>query len=200
MVKGPFQIHKKGFYQLLLAHNVSMEIRFVISLIVSYLGVVTLLSIANKRRNSEPWALSRTRAFKRFVSAHNLLLTLFLAWAFIASHHVLRGPCPERRDEHYFTRLADPLCLGDSFRPLGDSLSPSGHDIYKPSILLVSWTFYVSKMYQIVDTAIILAKGRRSTALHTYHHAGVILCGWASVYFMCQPSVVGLLYNSAYTK
>lgn len=57
--------------------------------------------------------------------------------------------------------------------------------------------FYLSKYYEVVDTLIILAKGKQSSTLQTYHHAGVILCGWSAVTFESPVGLVGVLLNAA---
>jgi hypothetical protein len=60
-----------------------------------------------------------------------------------------------------------------------------------------SWFFYISKIYEAVDTFIILAKGKQSSFLQTYHHAGAMLCMWAGVRYASPPALVGILLNSA---
>ena len=43
------------------------------------------------------------------------------------------------------------------------------------------WWFYISKFYEVLDTAIILLKGRPSSLLQSYHHAGAMMCMWAGI-------------------
>lgn len=57
--------------------------------------------------------------------------------------------------------------------------------------------FYLSKFYEVVDTLIILVKGRKSSTLQTYHHAGVILCGWSVITFESPVGLVGVVLNAA---
>ncbi|KAI8813367.1 GNS1/SUR4 family-domain-containing protein [Cladochytrium replicatum] len=38
-----------------------------------------------------------------------------------------------------------------------------------------SWLFYLSKYYEIMDTVILLVKGKRASLLQSYHHAGAII-------------------------
>ncbi|KAF2461899.1 GNS1/SUR4 family-domain-containing protein [Lineolata rhizophorae] len=58
------------------------------------------------------------------------------------------------------------------------------------------WWFYLSKFYEVVDTAIILAKGKRSSSLQTFHHAGAMLCMWAGIRFMSPPIWMFVFINS----
>lgn len=58
------------------------------------------------------------------------------------------------------------------------------------------WIFYLSKFYEVLDTMIILAKGRRSSTLQTYHHAGAMLSMWAGIRWMSPPIWIFCWYNS----
>jgi len=58
------------------------------------------------------------------------------------------------------------------------------------------WIFYLSKFYEVVDTMIIIAKGRKSSTLQTYHHAGAMLSMWAGIRWMSPPIWIFCWYNS----
>lgn len=45
-------------------------------------------------------------------------------------------------------------------------------------ISLWIWVFYISKYYEVVDTAILFASGKESSFLQMYHHAGAIIACW----------------------
>lgn len=63
--------------------------------------------------------------------------------------------------------------------PLNAMGTPNSTDIgrlWNEGLAFYGWIFYVSKFYGVVDTAIIIAKGKRSSTLQTYHHAGAMLC------------------------
>lgn len=59
------------------------------------------------------------------------------------------------------------------------------------------WFFYMSKFYEVLDTMIILSSGKKSSTLQTYHHAGVILCAWASLRYTSPSYLVPIVLNSA---
>ncbi|KAI5192397.1 hypothetical protein NECID01_1919 [Nematocida sp. AWRm77] len=40
------------------------------------------------------------------------------------------------------------------------------------------WIFYISKYYEVVDTAILFVSGKESSFLQMYHHAGAIVACW----------------------
>lgn len=56
--------------------------------------------------------------------------------------------------------------------------------------------FYLSKFYEVLDTFIIVAKGKRSSTLQTYHHTGAMLCMWAGIRFMSPPIWMFVWINS----
>ena len=53
--------------------------------------------------------------------------------------------------------------------------------MWNQGLAYLGWIFYLSKFYEVLDTAIILAKGKKSSTLQTYHHAGAMMCMWAGI-------------------
>ena len=49
----------------------------------------------------------------------------------------------------------------------------------------------MSKYYEVVDTMIILAKGKKCSTLQLYHHSGVILLGWVALFYQSLASMLG---------
>jgi hypothetical protein len=41
-------------------------------------------------------------------------------------------------------------------------------------ILRYGYLFYLSKYYEVIDTAILLFKGKKAKTLQVYHHAGAV--------------------------
>ncbi|KAJ1933452.1 hypothetical protein GGF37_006723 [Kickxella alabastrina] len=59
-----------------------------------------------------------------------------------------------------------------------------------------NYLFYLSKYYELIDTFIILAKGRKATFLQTYHHAGAIATMWVGCYFGSPQLIFYVVENS----
>lgn len=81
----------------------------------------------------------------------------------------------------------------------GLSASPDTRDLgrlWNEGLAFWGWWFYLSKFYEVVDTAIILAKGKRSSTLQTYHHAGAMFCMWAGIRYMGPPIWIFAFVNS----
>jgi GNS1/SUR4 family len=68
--------------------------------------------------------------------------------------------------------------------------------LWNQGLAYYGWIFYLSKFYEVIDTAIILAKGKKSSTLQTYHHTGAMLCMWAGIRYMGQPIWIFVLVNS----
>ncbi|PYH47315.1 uncharacterized protein BP01DRAFT_389868 [Aspergillus saccharolyticus JOP 1030-1] len=187
-IQFPVSALRLGKYQLPQSFfTVSTNLLFAATTCVLYLTVVAYFNRYNALKK-KPWAISRTRVFQHAVITHNLILTAFSAWAFSAALNSLVSSWPARQDELYLTRAADLICLGGEF---------AGHQEVASRVMFIGWLFYLSKFYEICDTAIIVLKGRQVSALHMYHHAGVIFCGCAVIRFSCTPVIIALVFNSA---
>ena len=81
-----------------------------------------------------------------------------------------------------------------------DGLTPDSTDvgrIWNEGLAFYGWLFYISKFYEVLDTFIPLARGRKSSFLQMYHHVGAMMCMWAGVRYMAPPIWMFVLVNSA---
>jgi hypothetical protein len=56
--------------------------------------------------------------------------------------------------------------------------------------------FYISKLYEFIDTFIVILKGRDPIFLQTFHHAGILILMWALVVASSSVSFVIVCLNS----
>ncbi|KAF1983994.1 hypothetical protein K402DRAFT_153864 [Aulographum hederae CBS 113979] len=68
--------------------------------------------------------------------------------------------------------------------------------VWNEGLAFWGWWFYLSKFYEVMDTFIILAKGKRSSTLQTYHHTGAMFCMWAGIRYMSPPIWMFAFLNS----
>lgn len=68
--------------------------------------------------------------------------------------------------------------------------------MWNEGLAYYGWIFYLSKFYEVLDTFIILAKGKFSSTLQTYHHAGAMMSMWAGMRYMSAPIWIFCLFNS----
>ncbi|KAJ9638351.1 hypothetical protein H2199_007038 [Coniosporium tulheliwenetii] len=212
--KSPFPINEK-LYNDVLSPYVPLTIATV------YATTVTLLNAYNRRHGNKPWAISKTRPFYAFVILHNVFLALYSAVTFIAMIRAMKHTLPGRHDAHGIVDVVDSLCKIHGPRGLGDAAdydptsnswgiknklihlgqlgTPDPTDVgrlWNEGLAFWGWFFYLSKFYEVLDTAIIIAKGKRSSTLQTYHHAGAMLCMWAGIRYMSPPIWMFVFINS----
>jgi GNS1/SUR4 family protein len=128
---------------------------------------------------------------------------------------------PGMRTENGFTGAADALCKMHGPHGLGNAAfyDPSSHKwmttnrlvklsaggtpnassegrLWNEGLAFWGWWFYLSKFYEVLDTFIILMKGKRSSTLQTYHHTGAMACMWAGMRYMSPPIWMFAFLNS----
>ncbi|KAK4505114.1 hypothetical protein PRZ48_003077 [Zasmidium cellare] len=186
-----------------------------------YIVSVFALNAFNRKRNHKPWWIARQWWFQWFVVVHNALLTLYSTATFLAMCRAIAHTWPGLNTETGLAGAADALCKLHGPRGLGDAVTYNttiniweakntliklGYDsnpdpsdvgrLWNEGLAFWGWVFYVSKFYEVLDTLIILAKGKRSATLQTYHHAGAMLCMWAGIRYMSPPIWMFVFINS----
>ncbi|KAH9827411.1 putative fatty acid elongation protein 4, partial [Teratosphaeria destructans] len=195
-----------------------------VPLVFASLYILTVLSLNayNKSRNNKPWDVSKYKAFKYFVVLHNVALAVYSWVTFAAMTRAFAHTWPGWNNPNGAAGIADALCKLHGPRGLGDAatfnttiniwevknqairltprtLIPDSTDVgrlWNEGLAFWGWIFYLSKFYEVVDTLIILAKGKRSATLQTYHHAGAMICMWAGIRYMSPPIWMFVFINS----
>ncbi|KAJ2158427.1 hypothetical protein GGF46_003778 [Coemansia sp. RSA 552] len=125
-----------------------------------------------QRKDSGPWMTS-------FVVFHNLALAFFSYW------------CATNYTAAFFQTVRE--------EGLGCAYCDTNHTIWN-NMFKFNYLFYLSKYYELIDTFIILAKGkytrRKATFLQTYHHAGAITTMWVGCYFGSPQLIFYVVENS----
>jgi len=129
-----------------------------------YLCIVTYWSRLNNlpmitQNTPKPPPKDLSYLFQAVVILHNLILCLFSAVVFIS----------------VFPELVRQLQGPDRIRVLFDHSCGFYHKV----LGIWAWIFYISKYYELIDTLILLLKGKPSSFLQTFHHTGAIICMWA---------------------
>ncbi|OLN81827.1 Elongation of fatty acids protein sre1 [Colletotrichum chlorophyti] len=192
-----------------------------ITIAAIYAITVKLLNKYNKSTNRKPWGISKTKPFFAFVVLHNVLLAVYSAWTFWGMLGGMRRSVVSPFGPNGLAATADSFCqlngnggfgaatvynetlgywqsltgtsaLGVDGRP---SRTATGR-IWNEGLAFYGWIFYLSKFYEVLDTFIILAKGKLSSTLQTYHHAGAMMCMWAGMRYMSAPIWMFVLVNS----
>ncbi|KAJ1835702.1 hypothetical protein IWW55_002464 [Coemansia sp. RSA 2706] len=129
--------------------------------VVFYLSAVKIWERQNRRRALLPPSTGPN--LKPLIVAHNLVLAAYSIWTFAS----------------YFPALVQVV----SSHGLKSGFCDSHGVLWRGKLLEHGFLFYLSKYYEFIDTAIILAKGRPAGRLQTFHHAGAVSIMWLGNYF-----------------
>jgi len=201
-------------------YNDLLHVSWPTTIAIVYACTVAALNRLNRQRDHKPWAISRSSIFYVFVLLHNIALAVFSFWTCAGMIIAVRQSWPRFSGEGKWAQAADALCKINGPRGLGSAAtfngstgswgfadhtmklldgSPDSTDVgrlWNEGLAFYGWLFYVSKFYEVVDTLIILAKGKTSSVLQTFHHAGAMMCMWAGIRYMSPPIWMFVLVNS----
>jgi hypothetical protein len=202
-------------------YNALLSPHVPITIALLYMSFATLMNSVNANRKYKPWAFSRTRLFQLVVILHNVFLAVYSAWTCVGMINALYLCLPEWSEQTTVAETVDALCKMHGPRGMGSAATynattsawtmtnrvlqlaadgvPEATDvgrIWNEGLAFYGWLFYLSKFYEVIDTCIILAKGKKSSLLQTYHHAGAMLSMWAGIRYMSPPIWMFVLVNS----
>ncbi|TGO51670.1 hypothetical protein BCON_0156g00150 [Botryotinia convoluta] len=203
-------------------YNAALDVRVPITIAAVYAITVTLANQYNRRAGNKAWPISKTKAFFVFVVAHNIFLAVYSGWTFVGMFGALRRSIQNPMGPAGLAGTVDSLCKIHGVTGLDNAMSydasmskwnaalptefkltsagtPDSTDLgrlWNEGLAFYGWFFYLSKFYEVLDTVIILAKGKRSSTLQTYHHAGAMMCMWAGIRFMSPPIWMFVFVNS----
>ena len=211
---NPFQIPQDIFEK-------ALDPKVPLTIAAVYAVTVTYLNWYNRQHGNKPWRIASHGWFKAFVIAHNVFLAVYSAVTCVAMFYGLKASFPNWREPNAFVGTVDALCKIQGPRGLGDAVTynpdtntwgsrntnihvgsnglPDSTDVgrmWNEGLAFWGWWFYLSKFYEVLDTAIILIKGKRSTTLQKYHHAGAMLSMWAGMRYMSPPIWMFVQINS----
>ncbi|KAI4201152.1 MAG: hypothetical protein LQ350_003467 [Teloschistes chrysophthalmus] len=201
-------------------YNNALSVTVPIVVALVYAAAAKHLDILNRKRDNKPWGFSKTSAFYVLVLLHNILLAIYSAWTFVGMVNAIKQTLPSWDGEHRLVRTMDGLCKLHGPRGYGSAATFSLTDyawkftdrtmkldqnlpdttdvgrLWNEGLAFYGWLFYLSKFYEIVDTLIVLAKGKNTSFLQTFHHAGAMFCTWAGIRFMSPPIWMFVIVNS----
>ncbi|KAK8090008.1 GNS1/SUR4 family protein [Apiospora hydei] len=198
----------------------ALDFRVPITIATLYAVTAKLLNKYNLSTGKKPWAISKTAPFRLFVVLHNVFLAVYSAWTFWGMLTALRASIESPMGPNGLAGTVDSFCKFHGPGGFGNGVAfngpqgkwetfgngyltsegtPSRIDagrLWNEGLAFYGWIFYLSKFYEVLDTFIILAKGKLSSTLQTYHHAGAMMCMWAGIRFMSVPIWMFVFVNS----
>ena len=191
-------------------YDAALDPKVPITIATLYAVTAKALNAFNSSRNKMPWRVSKTMPFKVFVVTHNLFLAGYSAWTFFGMLSALRRCIESPAGPSGLVGFVDSFCKLHGNPGAGNakyynnaqgawSVAPTKMDVgrlWNEGLAYYGWLFYLSKFYEVLDTFIILAKGKLSSTLQTYHHAGAMMCMWAGIRYMSPPIWMFTFVNS----
>lgn len=188
-----------------------------LTIAVVYAVTAKALNLYNKSTGKKPWGISQTKAFHAFVVLHNIFLAVYSAWTWYGMLRALQSTIVSPNGPEGWAATIDSFCKingpagirnaqtynmasGTWGSLSGIQGSPNREQsgrLWNNGLAFYGWLFYISKFYEVVDTLIILAKGKFSSTLQTYHHAGAMMAMWAGMRYMSVPIWIFVFFNSA---
>ncbi|KAI5968372.1 hypothetical protein CANMA_002363 [Candida margitis] len=161
-----------------------------------------------QRLPAAPYSISKTPLFKVFVILHNIFLCAYSVWTFIGITTTIASTMDifklelipsfyqTLKIENYTLQKLDVFfqSVCDPNSGIFSRVITSTQGLHNLEIL--GFWFYISKFYEVIDTIVILLKGRPSSLLQSYHHAGAMMCMWAGVRFQSPPIWIFVVFNS----
>lgn len=156
----------------------SLDVRVVLGACLAYIIAVHAGNLANRRKTNAAAisAPGRRTLFEYLVIAHNLFLCLFSAVT--------------------FSQVVPQLIDNFRTRPLREAFCDAGDVWAQKGLATWTWIFYISKYYELLDTFILLKKGKQSSFLQTFHHSGAILSMWLLTASQLFSSWIFVSFNS----
>jgi hypothetical protein len=161
----------------------------------TYLLTIKYINASNRKRGNKPWAFAGSFYWKLFVALHNVGLAVFSLATLVGVYKAILSSSLGQNNASGLAGTAKSLCRLHG-QPLNDFEQDAFDRLSTDDLAFWAWIFYLSKFYEVLDTLIILAKGKKSSSLQSYHHAGVIVCLWSGIRYMSPPMWIGLLFNS----
>lgn len=145
-----------------------------------------------KKLRPAPYRISKYPWFKLFVLIHNIFLCVYSVWTFFSmlstfGRIILKM---QLKTQSQSTLLNFVYAVCDLEEGIFQQNS-ANHNL-----TTLGWWFYMLKFYEVIDTVIILLKGRPLSLLQSYHHAGAMMCMWSGIRFQSPPIWIFVVFNS----
>ena len=154
----------------------------VVGTCLAYILAVQLANCFNRHRskasggNAKKDTGKQRTAFDYVVIAHNVFLCLFSALV--------------------FGNMVPLLVRNFTGRPFEEALCDRDMSWFHSGVSLWVWIFYISKYYEFMDTIVLIAKGKQSSFLQTFHHAGSIITMWLQLSAQMSYGWIFVTFNS----
>lgn len=145
-----------------------------------------------KRLAPAPFHIAKSPLFKLFVLLHNVFLCVYSVWTFVSMLQ-----CFGKTVASMSLRYNSQSRLSNFVYAVCDvENGVFNQDFMTKNLTILGWWFYMLKFYEVIDTIIILLKGKPSSLLQSYHHAGAMMCMWSGIRYRAPPIWIFVVFNS----
>lgn len=137
----------------------------------------------------QPLSFARGKTFSRIALTHNLILCIgsllmnvHVIWAITHLIHITSLPSSS---SSFLQGLQHTFCVPRS--------SPNG---LPTEVSFSLYIFLLSKVYELLDTFILVLRGRPLSLLHVWHHGSVMVEVWAWLEYDFAIGLYGMLFNT----
>lgn len=184
-------------------YAMSVDALLVITTVIMYVSLVLIANRWNRVRKNQPSPWCESGIFRTIMILHNSFLAVFSATVVYMALRVIQDTFPFQDDQDYEVQVVDYFCkfasptwtTGRSEMTDGLQRQWSG-DPWNNGLGALPWVFYLSKFYELLDTGLILMKGKEASFLQIFDHAGVLVYGCAMLHCMTPQILIPLLVNS----
>lgn len=145
-----------------------------------------------KRLRAAPYKVATNGVFKLAVLVHNVFLCVYSVWTFVGMVKSFSRTIAHMRLKthlaNYLVNFVHAVCDLEN--------GVFQQNLEDHNLTFYGWWFYMSKFYEVLDTVIILLKGRPSSLLQSYHHAGAMMCMWGGIRYQSPPIWIFVVFNS----
>jgi hypothetical protein len=156
-----------------------------------------------KKLKAVPYKITKFKIFNLLVLIHNIFLCVYSVWTFIGMTSTMYHLSNKIFPSLFKNIKSSPISNIEAFwqticnnNDINNNLWKNYDDVNLKGLTFYAYLFYLSKYYEILDTIIILLKGRPSSLLQSYHHSGAILCMWSGTRYMSSPIWIFVVFNS----
>lgn len=158
----------------------------------AHLADEKLNELQTKRLRPAPTKIAQTGLFKVLVFLHNVFLCIYSVWTFVGMLRCFGRTAASMslkyNSSHSLSNFVYAVCDVENGVFKQDSLTKN--------LTIYGWWFYMLKFYEVLDTVVILLKGRPSSLLQSYHHAGAMMCMWSGIRYRSPPIWIFVVFNS----
>ena len=177
-------------------YDFSLDFRVPMTVAILYVTAACAFQRRSGDLRTEAGTTSQNRGLFWLTITHNSVLAIYSAASFIGFATVVwfvfRTAWTAGNVEQRVGRVADVLChVQDHHEQLMNGSTAAIplelRHVWRDGVATYGWFFYMSKIYELADTFVLVSRGKSPGLFQIYHHTGALLCVWAGLVLKATP-------------